>query len=183
MTIITALIPVAIVELGHIMVKYTKTPDRLQALMTLVDAGVVFAEKMGATKKLEGSEQFKVAYDFVVKQLANFGFTKTDEQLIKSLIEQSWAKQRQDLNTIYEGTKHSLDEQQLLQKRDELKQKEQELANSQQELAGEREQVKSLVSSLNQVLNAHQADPQADSKEHQPAQDNSKKLPGTPSGD
>lgn len=92
-------------------------------------------------------------------------------------------KQRQDLNTIYDGTKHSLDEQQLLQKRDELKQKEQELANSQQELAGEREQVKSLVSSLNQVLNEHQADSQADSKEHQPAQDDSKKLPGTPSGD
>lgn len=102
MTLVSISIPVIIAGFGTFLAKYIKTKDSFRALQTLVNAGVVFAEKTGLDKQLTGSEQFKVAYDFVEGQLSKLGITSADEELIKGLIEQSWAKQKDQLENIYD---------------------------------------------------------------------------------
>lgn len=153
MTVLVALIPVLAGWFGTLLLKYTKTNANLDALLKLVDVAVIFAEKMGAEKAITGSQQFQVAFNFVQEQLQKLGITNTDEALIKSLIEQSWAKQRENLKNVYDGTKNANQQAELEAKTKEVEAQKQELDKQKADLDAEKEQVKSLVSGLDHALN------------------------------
>lgn len=153
MTVLVALIPTLVAWFGTLLLKYTKTSDNLNALLKVVDAAVVFAEKMGAKKAITGNQQFQVALNFVQSQLQKLGITNVDEALIKSLIEQSWAKQRANLKNVYDGTKSANQQAELEAKTKEVETQKEELDKQKASLEAEKDQVKSLVSSLNNALN------------------------------
>ena len=153
MTIATTLVPVVVAWVGTLLIKYTKTSDNLNALLKLVDAAVVFAEKMGVVKALTGNEQFQVALNFVQSHVKSLGITNADEALIKSLIEQSWAKQREQLNAIYDSTKRADTQQQLADSLKEVQAQKDQLTKEKADLEKQKEQVKSLVNGLSQAIN------------------------------
>ena len=158
MTVITALIPVVMSVIGYVIAKYIKTPTQLQTLTDLVDAAVVFAEKTGAVQQLTGNQQFKLAYNFVQDKAKQLGITKLDEELIKTLIEQSWASQRQHLNSVYDAGKKQADEDNVEAEKERLSDLEGQLAQEKQALEKGREDLKSAVDALQGTLDKDQTD-------------------------
>lgn len=164
MTLITALIPVVMSVIGYYLAKYVKTPARLQTITDLVDAAVVFAEKSGAVQQLTGSQQFKLAYNFVQDKAKQLGITELDEELIKTLIEQSWANQREHLSAVYESGKKQVDEEAAVDEKKKLTELQEQLANEKQEIENERKALKSTVNALQGALNQNQSDTEQDTK-------------------
>ncbi len=164
MTLITALIPVVMAVVGYYLAKYVKTPTQLQTITDLVDAAVVFAEKSGAVQQLTGSQQFKLAYNFVQDRAKQLGITELDEELIKTLIEQSWANQREHLDVIYESGKKQADEEAAVDEKTKLIELKEQLANEKQEIEKERKALKSTVNALQGALNQNQPDTEPDTK-------------------
>lgn len=164
MTLITALIPVVMSVIGYYLAKYVKTPARLQTITDLVNAAVVFAEKSGAVQQLTGSQQFKLAYNFVQDKAKQLGITELDEELIKTLIEQSWANQREHLNAVYESGKKQIDEKAAEDEKTKLTELQEQLANEKQEIEKERKALKSTVNALQGALNQNQPDTEPDTK-------------------
>ena len=164
MTVITALIPVVMSVIGYYLAKYVKTPARLQTLTDLVDAAVVFAEKSGAVQQLTGSQQFKLAYNFVQDKVKQLGITKLDEELIKTLIEQSWANQRNHLNVVYESGKKQADEKAVEDEKAKLTELKEQIANEKQEIENERKALKSTINALQGALNQNQSNVESNTK-------------------
>ena len=153
MNVILALIPLVITGGFMFLTKYVKTPTELKALENLVDSAVVFAEKMGAIKQLTGSEQFQVAYNFVVNQLKALGITSADEQLIKSKIEESWAYQQDHLSKVYEAGQKQAKENSLADKEAEIEKQEADIQATKKDLEAQKEQLKSAVIDAQAALN------------------------------
>lgn len=153
MNVILALIPLVIAGGFAFLTKYVKTPTELKALENLVDSAVVFAEKAGAIKQLTGSEQFQVAYNFVVEQLKALGITSADEQLIKSKIEESWAYQQDHLSKVYEAGQKQAKEDSLASKEAEIKKQEADIQATKKDLEVQKEQLKSAVIDAQTALN------------------------------
>ena len=158
MNVILALIPLAITGGFMFLTKYVKTPTELKALENLVDSAVVFAEKMGAIKQLTGSEQFQVAYNFVVNQLKALGITSADEQLIKSKIEESWAYQQDHLSKVYEAGQKQAKENDLANKEAEIEKQEADIQATKKDLEAQKEQLKSAVIEAQAALNGTSTD-------------------------
>lgn len=168
MTTITALIPVAVSVVGYLLVKYVKTPSRLQALTDLVNAAVVFAERTGAIQQLTGSQQFELAYNFVQDKAKQLGITQMDEELVKTLIEQSWADQKAHLNDVYKSGKEQADGDSAVAEKKQLEDLKNKIAKEQATLDSERQQLKSAAESLSSSLDVHKQDPAPDKKSNTP---------------
>ena len=164
MTVITALIPVVISVIGYYLAKYVKTPAQLQTLTDLVEAAVVFAEKSGAVQQLTGSQQFKLAYNFVQDKAKQLGITELDEELIKTMIEQSWANQREHLDAVYESGKKQADEKAVEDEKAKLTELKEQLANEKQEIENERKALKSTVNALQGAFNQNQSNAESNTK-------------------
>lgn len=158
MNVILALIPLVITGGFMFLAKYVKTPTELKALENLVNSAVVFAEKMGAIKQLTGSEQFQVAYNFVVDQLKVLGITSADEQLIKSKIEESWAYQQDHLSKVYEAGQKQAKENGLVNKEAEIEKQEADIQATKKDLEAQKEQLKSAVIDAQTALNETSTD-------------------------
>lgn len=152
MACITATIPVVIAAFGAFLGKYVKTSSNMEALFNLVDAGVVFAERMGVVKNLTGSEQFQEAYNFTQSQLKNMGITNTDEELIKSLIERSWARQKDLLSHISDGTNVALKEDKLASREADIKKQAEQLQLDKERVEAQKAQLKSIIGDLDSTL-------------------------------
>lgn len=152
MACITATIPVVIATFGAFLGKYVKTSSNMEALFNLVDAGVVFAERMGVVKNLTGSEQFQEAYNFTQSQLKNMGITNTDEELIKSLIERSWARQKDLLSHISDGTNVALKEDKLASREADIKKQAAQLQLDKERVEAQKAQLKSIIGDLDSTL-------------------------------
>lgn len=152
MACITATILVLIALFGAFLSKYVKTSSNMEALFNLVDAGVVFAERMGVIKNLTGSEQFQEAYNFVQAQLKNMGITNTDEELIKSLIERSWAKQKDLLDHISNGTNTEVKEKKLADQEADIKKQEAQLQADKEHVEAQKAQLKSVIGDIDNTL-------------------------------
>lgn len=152
MACITATIPVLIALFGAFLSKYVKTSSNMEALFNLVDAGVVFAERMGVIKNLTGSEQFQEAYNFVQAQLKKMGITNTDEELIKSLIERSWAKQKDLLDHISNGTNTEVKEKKLADQEADIKKQEAQLQADKEHVEAQKAQLKSVIGDIDNTL-------------------------------
>ena len=152
MACITATIPVLIALFGAFLSKYVKTSSNMEALFNLVDAGVVFAERMGVIKNLTGSEQFQEAYNFVQAQLKKMGITNTDEELIKSLIERSWAKQKDLLDHISNGTNTEVKEKELADQEADIKKQEAQLQVDKEHVEAQKAQLKSVIGDIDNTL-------------------------------
>lgn len=180
MTTITAFIPIAVSIVGYVLIKYVKTPSRLQALTDLVNAAVVFAERTGAIQQLTGSQQFKLAYNFVQDKAKQLGITQMDEELIKALIEQSWANQKAHLNDIYKAGKEQADKDDLEAEKQHLEKLQDELAHEQATLDNERKQLKSTVDSLQSTLDDNKqsadSDKAGDTQDSKPTADGTKTV-------
>lgn len=158
MTAITAIIPVVMSVIGYLMAKYIKTPSQLKTIENLVNAAVVFAEKTGAVQQLTGSQQFKLAYNFVQDKAKQLGITQLDEELIKTLIEQSWANQRQHLSSVYDAGKKQADADSLEVEKARLANVEAQLEQEKQAIEKERKELKSAVEDIQGTLNKDQSD-------------------------
>ena len=152
MTVITALIPVVMSVIGYYLAKYVKTPTQLQTITDLVDAAVVFAEK------------FNPAHNPVQDKAKQLGITELDEELIKTLIEQSWANQRDHLNVVYESGKKQADEKAVEDEKAKLTELKEQLANEKQEIENERKALKSTVNALQGALNQNQSNAESNTK-------------------
>lgn len=148
----TATIPVLIALFGAFLSKYVKTSSNMEALFNLVDAGVVFAERMGVVKSLTGGEQFQEAYNFVQIQLKKMGITNTDEELIKSLIERSWAKQKDLLDHISNGTNTEVKEKELADQEADIKKQEAQLQADKEHVEAQKAQLKSVIGDIDHTL-------------------------------
>lgn len=86
------------------------------------------------------------------------GITKLDEELIKTLIEQSWANQRQHLNAVYDAGKKQVDEDSVEAEKARLAESEAQLAQEKQALEKGRKELKSAVDALQGSLDKDQPD-------------------------
>ena len=87
-----------------------------------------------------------------------------DEELIKTLIEQSWANQRNHLNIVYESGKKQADEKAVGDEKAKLTELKEQLANEKQEIENERKALKSTINALQGALNQNQSNAESDTK-------------------
>ncbi len=174
--ILTALIPIVITIFGYLINKYIKTPANLAALEKLVDAAVVFAEKEGAIQKLTGSQQFRVALNYVQDMINKLGITPQDEKLLKGLIEQSWAKQKATLGAVYHSGQEQADADSLAAQQKQIDEAKAQLAKDRSELSQQEAQLQKAVSMIKQSA-VKTSQPTQPSQPSQPSQANKATQP------
>lgn len=90
--IVVAVIPFIFKQVEEWLEKNQTAKTVISILPTIAKDAVVVAEKLGVEEKLDGEIKKSKAVKSVSETLKNLGFTDVDEQIIKNVVESSYAE-------------------------------------------------------------------------------------------
>lgn len=132
--VMVALIPVIMSYAFYYFKKYVKNPLAVKTLESIANSAVIYAEQIGITQRLTGSQQFVTAVKKVQDELTKLGITSVDVDLIKATVEKAWVVNKSALDKAYEGAKQDQKSAELQAQQQELEAKKSEIDKAQAEL-------------------------------------------------